>query len=59
MSKFSAISCREQVAFDDMMMSAMYQTDTLGWNIILKLADRHVAQFIILILSQPVFALTP
>ena len=31
MSKVSAISWQEQVTFDEMMMSALYETNTLSW----------------------------
>ena len=33
MSNFSAISCREQIIFDD-IMSVLYQTNTLRWIVI-------------------------
>ena len=31
MSNFSSTSWREQVTFDEMIMSALYQTNTLKW----------------------------
>jgi len=68
MRNFSAISWREQVTFNVMMMmSALYTINMLNWIFIL-LAHwinnplvGHVAPFWhnILILSQPVFALAP
>jgi hypothetical protein len=67
MSNFSAISWREQVIFDEMTMSAF----VLGQHAYLnpysdssqkqQSMGKHVTPFghIILILSQPVFALSP
>jgi len=48
--------------FDEMMMFALYETDTLIWiSLKQQSAGRHVAPLgrIILIPSQPVFALAP
>ena len=63
-SNFQAISWREQVTFDEMIMiSALYQTYTLSWIFIVlptslkqQSVGRHVTslRYIILILSNPV-----
>ena len=68
MSKFLTILWREWITFNEkMMMSALYKTNTLNW-IFIKLAHRNNSsrvdmslhsRHIMLILSQPVFALTP
>ena len=70
MSHFSVISWREQVTINEMMMSAIYYTNSLtgSWIILvlahcnsILLVGRHVVplEHVILIPSQPVFDLSP
>jgi hypothetical protein len=66
MRNFSAISWQEQVTFNEIMIFALYKTNTPGLIFIAsslkqQSAGRYVTPLgrIILITSQPVFALTP